>query len=358
MIGEMKAVIRAVVIRLFCLLLPFGIVGAQEPRLDYPLFREITPLALKLTGPFRELSDDDPEERPEHEAIAEVPGPGGTPVAFDVAIRVRGKSRAGYCDFPPLRLDFRRGQVEGTVLEGQDKLKLVTLCKSSNLYRDYLAQEYLIYRLFNELTDRSFRVRWLTVEYVYTDTRRPQSRIEPAFLIESEEEVAERQGLPNVARAHLDESELDAAHNALLSLFQYMIGNTDFAFISAAPGEDECCHNAKVIGSEDSGYIVLPYDFDQAGFINTEYSAPNAILRIQAVTRRLFRGFCRHNPELADALATINARRDALYATLGAGEVEISERALGRSRRFFENSFELLNDPDDFQSEIVEDCRE
>ena len=169
---------------------------AQSQSFDsaYPTFADDTPLELAITGPFRELSRVD-DERPDHDAVLEYMGPAGEAVSLEIEVRIRGRSRLDNCDFPPLSLDFPRDAVADTVFAGQNRLKLVTLCKRGDSYHDYLTTELLIYRMFNQLTDRSFRVRWATVEYIYTDTRRPRTETSSAFFIEEDWEVAERHAM-------------------------------------------------------------------------------------------------------------------------------------------------------------------
>jgi hypothetical protein len=158
---------------------------------------------------------------------------------------VRGHSRRELCDLPPLKLDFRRDEVPGTVFEGQNKLKLVTHCLERRSNRRYLEQEYATYRALNALTDHSFRVRMLEVRYVDTEgRRRPMGR--RAFLIEDDSRVAARLGYR--------ESELDKAPTGSLEpgaitvygLFQFMIGNTDWSLIRGR-GNGPCCHNGLLL---------------------------------------------------------------------------------------------------------------
>ena len=351
----MHARIRIAVALVLAFSIASRLTVAQEGAAAFPLFLDQTPLKLRITGPFRQLERDDPDERPEHDTVLEIEGADGETTSLDVEIRVRGKSRADLCDFPPLRLDFSRPAVEGTVFAGQNQLKLVTLCKGSNTYRTYLAQEYLIYRFFNVLTDRSFRVRWAEIEYVYTDSRRPQTELAPAFLIEADWEAAERHGLPVVETESISADNLAADHTALLVLFQYMVGNTDFSMLAPAPDEDDCCHNSKVIGREGSDLVILPYDFDQAGLINTEYSIPSEVLRIDRVTQRLYRGFCKHDRELAAAIDRVNSDRPQLEAELDAEF--IPDRARDRALRFLERSYEMINDSERFADAVSRDCR-
>lgn len=347
------------------LLLPVSLLlsaqeAAQDPGSAYPLFADQTPLELKITAPFDALRDDD-EERPEYNSVIEFRGADGENVALDIEIRIRGKSRVANCSFPPLSLDFTLRDVgtdtlAGTVFAGQDRVKLVTLCQPRDSYRDYLAQEFLIYRMLNALTDRSFRVRWATVEFVYSDNDRRDPFVEHAFLIEEDWEAAERLGMEVVDVESLEVASLDVPHTVLLTAFQYLIGNTDWAVIEGPPGE-ACCHNGKVIARNGEGpFIVLPYDFDNAGLINAEYAVPSDRLRIRYVTQRLYRGFCVMNDQVDGAIETLNSRRETLLGILD--DERLSERGRERAIDFVTDSFEILNDQRDRERRIYEACRD
>jgi hypothetical protein len=253
-------------------------------------------------------------------------------------------------------LNFKRSQVPGTEFAGQNRLKLVTLCRDSDAYRDYLVQEYQTYRAFNALTDRSFRVRWVEIEYVETEGRSPSSTISSAFIIERNSEVAERNGMENARDASFRIAQLDPAGAALVSLFQYMIGNTDWSPIAAEPGES-CCHNTKLIrpAGSDTEHIVLPYDFDQIGLINASYAKPSASMNIASVTRRVYRGYCTLNEELAPALRLLNERREEVEAALALGEVRARARA--RAQSYLAESYDRINDPRRFERDIRGRCR-
>ena len=329
-----------------------GVVEAQDEITTNPLFANQAPLELRIVGPFQQLSRDG-RERPERDAIVEIANSDGEPVVLDAKIRIRGNTRVELCDRPPLSIDFSRQQVAGTEFAGQNTLKLVTMCRRTDIYRDYLRYEFLIYRLFNVLTDASFRVRWVEVEYVYDDTKKPRSYFEPAFFIEEEWEVAERHGLDVIEREQLSLDSLDAPHTAVLMLFQYMIGNTDVAVLRGPPGDD-CCHNGKVIGAEGVPLLILPYDFDQSGLINAQYASPSELLPtpITSVTQRLYRGFCQHNAEIDAAISRFNENREIMESMLD--DDSVSKRARERALDFLRESFERINDPKRLQSDIMD----
>ena len=318
-----------------------------------PLFETDRPLELTVEAPFRRLARN-LDERTELAGVVRYRDMNGD-VAIDIGIRIRGKSRLEICDFPPLRVDFERSNLDGTVFAGQDHLKLVTLCKQRDTYREYLAQEYQIYKAYNALTDRSFRVRWASVTYVDTEARRVKPFTEPAFFIEEDWQVAEHHGFDALDVAAVELAELDARGGALLSLFQFMIGNTDWSAITAAPDES-CCHNSKPIGSAGGRIVVLPYDFDHAGLISAEYARPRSHLGIRSVRQRLYRGHCAMNGELDWAVRRFNERRPAIERAFDAQPV--SERARARTLAYVADFYEIVNDPRTRQQNTGGVCRD
>lgn len=139
-------------------------------------------------------------------------------------------------------------------------------------------------------------------------------------------------------------------------LFQYLIGNTDFS-VKRGPSGEGCCHNGRVIalpGQQDE-WVVLPYDFDQAGIINTDYAAPDKRLGITRVTSRSYRGFCGQNELLPDAVARFNERRDDITNALLPDEVSASKQK--RVRRFIDRFFEIVSDQEELQKRITDKCR-
>ena len=129
------------------------------------VFAEDTPLEVKLSAPFGAVFRD--REKPEYQAATfAYRSAAGDEVTVPLRVRVRGKSRAVACSFPPLLLNFKTGDLDGTVLEGEDRLKLVTHCQSSTAYDNHLRLEYLTYRALNLLTPTSLRARLVTMSYV------------------------------------------------------------------------------------------------------------------------------------------------------------------------------------------------
>lgn len=97
---------------------------------------------------------------------------------LSIKIKARGhfrRSKAN-CDFPPLKLKFSRKEREYTVFHNYKKLKLVTHCRTrSEKYQQALFQEYLAYRVFNLLTENSFKVKLAKINYI--DSRAKEASI-------------------------------------------------------------------------------------------------------------------------------------------------------------------------------------
>ncbi|MCP5090859.1 MAG: hypothetical protein GY949_08040 [Gammaproteobacteria bacterium] len=318
-----------------------------------PLFESNEPLSIVLELPLKDLLRR-AQKKPTVPGVLRYRDSGGTEVVLDVEIASRGKSRLEECSLPPLSINLKRKQVESTLFSGQKKLKLVTQCRGSSVYRRYLNQEFAVYKIYNLLTDYSFRARML--EVTYRDSSGRADKVQPAFFIESVRAVAERQKMTTVNSNVIDIAQLDPVQLSIFALFQFMIGNTDWS-ARKGPGSESCCHNGKVIAPPDSalGWVVLPYDFDQAGLINTRYSAPSDLLPIKSVRHRLYRGFCSTNAQLESTIAMFNDKRAAIEGVLTDEQGKASDNKT--ALRYLQGFYEIINDPKKRQKKIVDKCQ-
>lgn len=319
-----------------------------------PLFESDEPLSLVLEIPLTDLLRR-ASTKPIVTGVLGYKENDGTDMLLDVDVSTRGKSRLEQCSFPPLSIRLKRQQADATIFSGENKLKLVTQCGSRNVYRRYLNQEYAIYKIYNRLSDHSFRVRMLEVSY-RDSTGRRKDKVQPAFFIESSKAAAERLGMTAIDTDVIKVPQLEPVELSTFTLFQFMIGNTDWS-VRKGPGEDGCCHNGKAIAPADSadGWVVLPYDFDQAGLINTHYSAPSDILPIKSVRQRLYRGFCSNNDHLGSTIALFNDNRAAIEALIGNGPDGPSRNK--SALKFVRSFFEIINDSKKRQKKIIDACQ-
>ena len=97
-------------------------------------------------------------------------------ISRDIKLKTRGIFRNKYCTFPPIELNIKKVNFGYSDLDKISKLKLVPQCSSGKDKEDYVLKEYLAYKLFNVLTDTSFRVRLLSINYVDTQKKRKPLR--------------------------------------------------------------------------------------------------------------------------------------------------------------------------------------
>lgn len=309
-----------------------------------PLFEDEAVLAVTLNAPLKKLARDrakEPEYRPGTLAYTDADG---TQQVFDLQVRPRGKSRRNreVCAFPPLRLNFRTKQLQDTLFENQNILKLVTHCKSSKKFESYLLKELLVYRLFNLLSDTSFRVRLLKVNYVDSEAGgKPYERY--GFLIEHKNRMAARLDTEPVETGRIKPSELDSRQASIGELFQYLVSNADFSFIDGPPDEG-CCHNAILLAGPAETYLPVPYDFDRTGLVSPSNSLPAEEFGQRTYRDRVFRGLCRDPQYLTDAIAETVAKRPELEAIV-ANLTELSERDRRSVSRFIEGFYKTVEDP-------------
>ena len=346
-IFAMKQIIKLLLVILFSTCLLSNVSRSQ------PLFESEQTLSIVLEAPLGDLLRQ-ASKKPTVSGMLRFQQDDGTDAALDVDISTRGKSRLEHCPFPPLSVNLKRQQVKSTIFAKQKKLKLVTQCTDKSVYRRYLNQEYAIYKAYNRLSDHSFRVRMLEVSYRDSNGRR-KDKVQPAFFIESDKRAAKRLEMRTIDADTVKLSQLEPRSLSILTLFQFMIGNTDWS-VRKGPDEKGCCHNGKLIGppDSDSGWVVLPYDFDQAGLINAKYSAPSDVLPIRSVRQRLYRGYCHYNDHLDTTIALFNENRAAIEALfLGGPDGAARNKS---ALRYLRDFYDIVNDPKKRQKKIIDDC--
>ena len=270
-------------------------------------------IAAALTTLMRERPDDE-----ELDGELSYLDDAGNRVSLGVELRTRGNYRRQErtCPFAPLRLDVRKSEVEGTLFDGQDKLKLVTHCRNALRYEQAVIREYVTYRMFNTLTDLSYRVRPLTVTYVDTERgNRENTRF--GFVIENKERFAARVGLEVLEQEAGHVGSLDPAYASLVAMFQYFAGNTDYSLIRGAR-DDDCCHNANLLVDGSGTVFAVPYDFDMSGLVDARYATPNPALNLRSNRERLYRGHCAYNDHIDASVDRFLRLRADLYGLIDA----------------------------------------
>jgi hypothetical protein len=265
-----------------------------------------------------------------------------------VDLQVRGHFRRDYCYVPPLKLSFQKS--EGSVMHSLKSLKLVSACRLTNVYGQYLVKEFLLYKMYNLLTDKSFRVRMLQVEYKDSSEKKG-SFTNYAFLIEDVKDMAKRNGCKESDKVKMNTVSTDRSQMTMVALFEYMIGNTDWSVPAG--------HNIKLLESKEDSLakpFCVPYDFDYSGIINAEYAAPDPLLNTETVTQRVYRGFPRTMDELNAALATFKQQKDDIYALVNNCAL-LTSRNKGYMLEYLDSFYSLVKNEKTIKTVFIDNAR-
>jgi hypothetical protein len=314
-----------------------------------PLFAASETLAVTLTADFKAITKDrNPESTRRYPGTVTVGAAGGPGAPIPVRLGTRGQSRldSRNCDFPPLRIDFEKTALAGTVFDGQSSLKIVTHCRATPEYAPYLAREYLAYRVFNLHTTWSLRARLAQVTYIDSASGRSVAKRHAIFL-EDDDDVARRNGGRDVNLRRVPYSALDFNATTRLALLQYLVANTDYGLI--AP------HNIAIVQNRAGRVIPIAYDFDVSGLVNAHYAAVNPKLGIQSPRERVYRGPCRSAADLEPLLAEMRQKQAdvlALYDTVP----ELDRDSRRYAREFLGQFYATLASPDRVRKAFLDHC--
>jgi len=316
-----------------------------------PLFSSADTLVFTLTADFKAIQKDrDPSSTRRFPGVLAMAAPGGGVTSIQIQIGTRGKVRLDprTCDFAPLRIEFVKSAVKKTVFDGQNALKLVTHCWQDATFEQYVLREYLAYRVFNIHTPRSFRARLATVTYVDSSGGKTIAA-RHGILIEDEDDVARRMGgrVVDIPRGQF--SDLDRDATTMMSVLQYMIGNTDYSIYAL--------HNMRLVQTPALGRVLTPvaYDFDISGLVNPHYGRTDPKLGITSVRDRLYRGPCRTMAELEPVLADIRGRQTAVLALPGAVP-DLSPGSRKDVLSFLEGFYATIARPDRVKRAFIDPC--
>jgi hypothetical protein len=353
---KIRTVTKALVLLALASSLSQIAVGAEDaPPATWPLFENPETLKVRIEAPLTTLMRNRSDTEYLDGTLAYTDA-SGNEHRLDLKLRARGKYRKqrSTCDMPPIRLNFRKEQVMGTEFAGQDKLKLVTHCETRGTrYEQFVLKEYLAYKLLNAMTPLSFGARLLHVDYVDSD-RGGETRTRYSFLIEDDDRLAERIGAERVKSPRLSYERLDGRYANLVTVFEYLIGNTDFSLVVGAK-DDNCCHNTVPFSGNPDGYYVIPYDFDFAGLVNASYAKPNPKLPIKRVVQRHYRGLCRHNAYLDETLELFRENKAVLRETVSSLEGLDDKMRVG-ALNYIDGFYRVIEDESSVQRYLVRKC--
>jgi len=253
----------------------------------------------------------------------------GQPSNWLLKVKLRGNFRRMQCqDIPPLKLNFKKKALAAAGLAKFDDYKLVTHCITDKAAaRALVLKEYLAYKLYNSLTENSFRVQLLNI--TFKDTQTGETIQQSGFLIEDTAELRNRIGAEKVEETYSVSAE--RFHQDQLrqtAIFQYAIGNADWRLSTG--------RNLKYV-LKDGKILAIPYDFDFSFFVDAPYATLNANIGMSARSDRFYLGFEEALPNLTPTLAEFKGQQAQLIRIIG--NFELLNRRTRKNLQKYLNSY-------------------
>lgn len=294
---------------LFVALLAANIAKSQNTGIDkVKFFEDTTILSATITTDMKGLFNHKNKTGISFPARFSTTLVDGTVVDEPMSLEVRGHFRKGYCYIPPLKVSFK--SKENKMMKSLGSLKLVSQCSTAAFSESYLLSEFLIYKIYNLITNMSFRVRLLKL--IITDSSGKKKPInEYAFLLEDDKDLAKRNNCKDWKKPDMNGQGIDRHQMIIVSIFEYMIGNTDWSVLAG--------HNIKLLLSKTDSFqhfYPVPYDFDYSGLVNTTYAVPDPRLNISTVRERLYRGYTPIMQELDEMLPIFKNQKNNIYSLI------------------------------------------
>ena len=246
------------------------------------LFAKDEVMDITISGNIKELLNDRSENAPFRPQNLMYKNADGSETSVSVTLKTRGHFRKlkQNCVYPPLLIQFiKNEQLQSSIFKNQEKLKLVMPCQGD----EYVIREWLVYKLYNLITPLSFRAKLVRV--TLNDTK--NNKVTPPFysiILEDEKQVVKRNNLVSINRK-MNPNETNAAAFLTMSVFEYMIANTDWSV--------QYLQNIKLMSTDSVAVpITVPYDFDHSGMVNAPYAKPVEELEMSSVRERRYRGYC------------------------------------------------------------------
>lgn len=270
---------------------------------------------------------------------------------YPIRLKARGNNRREVCSFPPITLNFSKTEFEDKSFDQLKKLKLVNSCKMQISYEQYILREYLIYKTFNLMTDKSFKVRLLKIDYVDTKGKF-KSVTRYGFVIEDQYMMADRLDGNIIKKMGIRDKSTNKEQIVMLSMFQFMIGNTDW--------QVPRLQNLKLLKlnavMETTPYVI-PYDFDHCGMVNASYSIPSPILGITSLRERLYWGKCYPEGDIRVALDEFLNKKEAIYDLYQNFEL-FDKGSLKSSVDYLDSFYKILENEKKWKGQFINNCKE
>jgi len=301
---------------------------------------------ITLKGNIRQLLNDRADKPASHSITLSYRNKDSSEVNIPVQMKTRGHFRKlkENCKYPPLQISFPADVNRlSTVFSGQKKLKLVMPCVGD----DYVIREWLVYKIYNLITPKSFKARLVRIALNDTKSKKQQAPFY-GFLIEDEKNMAVR-NKGTVVEQKLRPEETNQDIFLIMAVFQYLIGNTDWSV--------QYLQNIKLLKTESSPQLItVPYDFDHSGLVNAPYAHPAEELLMRSVQERRYRGYCIKDMKLFEkSIALFNRSKSEIYNLYTKSNL-LDEKYIRSVTKYLDEFYATINDPKSWQKDFAYPC--
>jgi hypothetical protein len=268
--------------------------------------------------------------------------------SLNVNLRARGNFRRSKCYFPPIKIRIKKSEAEGTLFEGNKNLKLVLPCLLRKEKNDNIIQEFIAYKFYEKISPYYFKTRLVDIEFTEIKKKKTEIYKLIGFLIEDDKRVADRFEGKSFER-YIHPKAMDDMTSVQNSMFQFMIGNTDFSVAYQ--------HNGKLLYI-DKKIHPLPYDFDLCGLVDASYAIVNNRLGINSVRDRKYRGFVRDESLLEKVRDQILSKKNEFFQIVDSqkSKFEITSE-FESTNKFLTSFFDIIEDDRSFKKEVIQMMR-
>ncbi len=321
--------------------------GISTAYIPGPLFSFDSVLQLKISGKLKDLYRDRKDGAPYHPAMLQYAKQDGSLANIGIQLKTRGHFRklAENCALPPLLININKSsKLKNSLFQKQEKLKLVMPCLDNE---DYVIKEYLVYKLYNLFTPLSFNARLAQIEFIDSvGKKKPETHY--CFLLEDENTLAKRNGYLMAAAKRAARTQVDQNQFQLMSLFQLMIGNTDWSV--------EYLHNLKLFYSDSSAKPqTVPYDFDHSGIVNAPYAKPAEELELNSVQDRYFFGNCLRQEDAAPFVNRFMALKEKIYNVYTSCSL-LDSKTIKSTTAYLDEFYKILGNPKALEKYLLNSC--
>lgn len=226
-------------------------------------------------------------------------------LSFKAEVRPRGKYRRKNSVYPPLKLKFKKKELIAAGMDTLNEIKLVLPAFDNALGDELVIREYLAYKMFEKLSPVHVKARLIRLTIKDTHVEKSKKNMF-AILVEDAEETAARYNGVEVEEYGISPDSLAANQAALLVMFEYMIGNTDW--------DISMMRNVRLLRTQAGGKILaLPYDFDFSGLVSAPYASPSSDTGLKTVRDRFLMANGIKPDALKRAVMNLRKNRQAIY---------------------------------------------